>query len=172
MAIDKISDILSRPISQEKVREATSGKKEKLQNISNEAAHSTLESKAVFSEDAKKLQETEVILQNALLKLQEMDEVNHENLIGIQEKIDSDFYHDEQVLEKIIYDIFPEQQLRNSVEKRIKAEKYVTALNELDTQELDTDRIEQIKEKIASGYYDSDEVIDSIADSLSQLVIE
>ena len=172
MAIDKITDILSRPISQEKVREATSGKKEKTQDSSSEVVRTTLEDKSIFSEDAKRLQETEVILQNALQILQEMDEVNHENLIGVKERLNTDFYNDEKVLEKVVDDIFPEQQLRNSVEKRTRAEKYVAKLNEMDDGEVNSAKLDEIKDKISNGYYDTTDVIDSLAETLSQLVVE
>jgi len=172
MAIDKITDIISRPISQERMREATSGKKEIVQNPAPEATRTTLEDVSVFSEDAKRLQETEVILQNALHILQEMDEINHDNLQDIQEKMHSGFYHNEEVLEKVVNDIFPEQVLRNSVEKRIRAEKYVVKLKEMDDDDMDTEKLAAIKEKIDNGYYDSSEVIDNLADTLSQLVAE
>ena len=172
MAIDKITDIISRPISQERMREATSGKKEITQNESPGATRSTLEDKSIFSEDAKRLQETEVILQNALQILTEMDEINHDNLKGIQDKMNSGFYHNEEVLEKVVNDIFPEQQLRNSVEKRIRAEKYVGKLKEMDNEDMDNEKLEAIREKIENGYYDSKEVIDNLADSLAQLVAE
>ncbi|MDD3367240.1 MAG: hypothetical protein PHS67_08250, partial [Sphaerochaetaceae bacterium] len=100
MAIDKIhTDILSRGIIQESVKEATSGKKDNVKNSDKEVKKSTLQDSTVFSKDAKKLQETEVILQNALQKLKEMDELNLQKLEGIQSKIDNDFYNNDAVLD-------------------------------------------------------------------------
>ena len=172
MAIDKITDIISRPISQERMREATSGKKEITKDANPETNRTTLEDVSIFSEDAKRLQETEVILQNALHVLKEMDLINHENLQEVKEKLDSGFYENEEVIEQVVNDIFPEQMLRNSVEKRVRAEKYVQRLNEMDEEDMDTEKLAAIREKIESGYYNSNEVIDNLADTLSQLVAE
>jgi len=76
------------------------------------------------------------------------------------------------ILEKVVDDIFPEQQLRNSVEKRTRAEKYVAKLNEMDDGEVNSAKLDEIKDKISNGYYDTTDVIDSLAETLSQLVVE
>ncbi|MCK9328993.1 MAG: hypothetical protein M0Q94_03860 [Candidatus Cloacimonetes bacterium] len=168
MAIDKIhTDILSRGIIQESVKEATSGKKDNVKNSDKEVKKSTLQDSTVFSKDAKKLQETEVILQNALQKLKEMDELNLQKLEGIQSKIDNDFYNNDAVLDEIIDEIFPEEQIKKSVSRRIQAEKYLSELNKLDQNDtLDDTKIQDIKEKINKGYYNSKEITEKIADEL------
>ena len=167
MAIDKINDILGRNIMQEGVNKATSGKKDNVQDSGLELRKAHLEDKTIFSQDARKLQETEVILQGALQKLREMDEINEVNLSLIRDKIDNDFYDNDEVLSKIVDDIFPERELRNTVEKRMKAEKYVEELNEYDSEnELDLEKLGIIRERINSGYYDSSEVSERIAEDL------
>jgi anti-sigma28 factor (negative regulator of flagellin synthesis) len=172
MAIDKINtDISSRITSQEKVREATSGKKNNITSSEPEIKKAQLDdTKPAFSEDARRLQETEVILQNALLKLHEMDEVNQQNIAGIQSKIDKSFYDNDAVADKVLDDIFPEQQLRASVEKRVKAEKYVSLLTEIDNQQTDNAKLDEIRAKIENGFYDTDAVVDSITDTLINLI--
>jgi hypothetical protein len=170
MAINKISDILSRPASQDTVKEATSGKKEKTTaSEQSEVKKTTLEDKVIFSDDAKKLQETEVILQTALQKLREMDEVNQKNLEGITRRINSNFYDKDTVVNGLVDEIFPEEQLRDAVEKRIRAEKYVSELNRLE-EELSEERLAEIRQRIESGYYNSPEVIDAIAETLVSVV--
>ncbi|MCL2063646.1 MAG: hypothetical protein FWG98_04675 [Candidatus Cloacimonetes bacterium] len=170
MAIDRINnDLQSRNIMQNRVNEATSGKKENVKP--NEVKKANLEDSVFFSQDAKRLQEIEVILQNALHQLKEMDEINRSNLIGIQEKIDKDFYSNREVAGKVIDEIFPEAALRKTIEVRMKAEKYVPELTKLDTENnLDWAKIDQIKTKVENGYYNSREVIESIADGLIDLL--
>ena len=170
MTINRINnDIQSRQIAQNRVNEATSGKKETTKTEEN--TMSRLEDKAIFSQDAKKLQEIEVILQNALQILKGMDEVNETNLIGIQDKIDSDFYNKKEVAGKVVDEIFSEADLRKTIEVRMRAERYVPELNKLDAETpLDLAKIEQIKSKVASGFYNSREVIESIADGLVNLL--
>ena len=172
MAIDKINnDIQSRQIIQSRVNEATSGKKEKLQDSVNLTKGTNLEDKVTFSQDAKKLQEIEAILQNSLQKLSELDEINSSNLVGIQDKIDSDFYSQKEVAEKVVGEIFSEQELRRTIEVRMKAESYIPELNKLDANSyLDQAKISHIKEKVASGFYNSREVAESIAEGLVSLL--
>ncbi len=168
MAIDKInSDILSRSIVQDRTREATSGKKDNVKFSDKEIKKSTLQDSSVFSKDAKKLQETEVILQNALQKLKEMDEMNLEKIDGIQVKIDSGFYENDEVLNEIIEEIIPEEQLRKSVTYRMQAEKYLTEMNKFDDiKSIDDTKIKEIRSKISSGFYNSNEVVEKIAQEL------
>lgn len=168
MAINKInSDILSRSIIQERVKEATSGKKEKVDVSKNETKKVNLQDSAVFSKDAKKLQETEVILQNALQKLHEMDEVNHQKIAGIQDKINSDFYLDEDIINDFIDDIIPEEEIRKNVSARMQAKKFLPEIKKLDNSDtISNDRIEEIRSKISSGFYNSKEITEKIADEM------
>jgi len=171
MGIDKINDIQGHQISQEKAREATSGKKNKTSQTPPEVKHTSLEDSLIFSDDAKRLQETEVILQNALQKLKEMDEINDQNLLGIQEKIENNFYLHEGVLEEVIDSVIPDEHLRATLQKRITAERYVPRLQEMDNDpEIDPVKINAIKDKVASGFYNSSEVLSSIADNLVELI--
>jgi len=171
MPIDKINDILSHQTSQEKAKEATSGKRDKVTEPHSDTKRISLEDSIIFSDDAKKLQETEVILQNALQQLREMDEINQQNLAGIQQRIENDFYDSVQVREKVAEEIVPEEQLRATAEKRIAAEKYVAQLSSLDEElPIDPAKMDRIKENIASGYYDSDEVLRTIADNLIEIM--
>jgi len=168
MAIDKVSnDILNRPVGNESVNKATSGKKETVKGSENELRKTGLEDKVVFSQDARKLQETEVILQSALQKLHEMDELIENDLSGIKNKIDDGFYSRNDVLGKVIDDVFPEQQLRNTVERRMKAETYLPELNRLDEMDtIDEKRLSEIAKRIDSGFYSSREVLGRVADEL------
>jgi len=171
MPIDKVNDILSHQTSQEKAREATSGKRDKATEAHSEAKRTSLEDKIVFSDDAKKLQETEVILQNALQQLREMDEVNRQNMAGIQQRIENNFYASEKVAERVAEGVVPEELLRATAEKRITAEKYVSQLSRLDEEmAIDTAKIDRIKENIANGYYDTDDVLHTIADNLIEIM--
>ena len=172
MAINKINDdIQSRQITQGRVNEATSGKKEKVQNSQNEKKKASLEDTQVFSEDAKKLHETEVILQNALVKLHEMDDINQNNLVGIQDKIEDDFYNNNEVLRKVVDDIFSEEELRSVIERRKLAEKYVMELKKFDQEaEIDSEKISRIKDRVNSGYYNSKEVESKVAEELFNIM--
>ena len=172
MAINKINDdIQSRQLTQGRVNEATSGKKEKVNNSQNEIKKANLEDKTIFSEDAKKLHETEVILQNALVKLHEMDELNQNNILGIQDKIEDDFYSNNEVLKKVVDDIFTDEELRAVIEKRKVAEKYVVELKKLDQETgIDTEKIAKIKERVNNGYYNSQEVIAQVANELFDIM--
>jgi hypothetical protein len=137
----------------------------------NEVKKSHLEDMTIFSQDARRLQETEVILQNALHRLHEMDEIRESELLGIKERIDSEFYYSDEVFEKVIDDIFPEQELKKIVEKRIKAESYLTEVKRLDEEnELDLAKLLKIKERINSGYYSSDEVLNRVVEDLANVL--
>jgi hypothetical protein len=168
MAINKINnDILSQRVTQDSVNRATSGKKEQLHSSATEKQKMSLEDISVFSQDAKRLQETEVILQNALGKLREMDEITESNLLGIRDKINSKFYENDSITGKIVDDLFPERELRNTVEKRLKAESYLPDLKKLDDVEtLDEKKLNVIRDRIDSGFYASRKVFDSVADDL------
>ena len=168
MAISRISnDILSQKVTQESVNKATSGKKEQLQIAATERQKVSLEDISVFSQDAKKLQETEVILQNALGKLREMDELTEKNLQGIIERIDSDYYNNNEINRKIVNDLFPEKELRNTVEKRMKADSYLPELKKLDDLEnIDEAKLNKVRERIDNGFYASRQVYDRVADDL------
>jgi len=168
MAINKINnDILSQNITQDSVNRATSGKKEKLQNSAVEKQKMSLDDITEFSQDAKRLQETEVILQNALDKLREMDEITDSNLSGIREKIKNRFYENDTVAGKIVDDLFPEQEMRNRVEKRMKAENYLSDLKKMDDVEtIDEKKINLIRDRIDNGFYSSRKVYDAVAEDL------
>jgi len=168
MAIDKINnDILSPKTIQDSVKKATSGKKDNVHEIGHEVKKTVLEDKIIFSQDAKKLQETEVILQNALQKLHEMDEINEANLIGIKERIESDFYNRDEVFEQIITDVFPEHELRKAIETRAKAERYLPVVKQYDEDEIvDEAKLDEIRERIENGFYNTNEVFGHIADEL------
>ena len=168
MPIDKINnDIQSRQIVQNRMNEATSGKKETVQNTHDSVKKIALDDNVIFSQDAKKLQEIEVILQNALLKLNEMDEINKENLIGITDKMENGFYDNAEVMEKVITEVFPEEQLRKTIEVRMKAEKFVSEVNKLDSDDqIDYAKITQIRERINSGFYNTRDITESVADGL------
>jgi len=172
MPIDKVNDILSHQTSQEKAREATSGKRDKVtEQQRSDAKHVSLEDKIIFSEDAKKLQETEMILQNALQQLREMDEVNQQNMAGIQQRIENNFYSSGQVALQVAEGVVPEEHLRATAEKKIVAEKYVAQLSRLDGgMVIDPAKIDRIKANIANGYYDADEVLHTIADNLIEIM--
>jgi hypothetical protein len=168
MAINRIDlDIQSHKTTQGSVSKATSGKKEQVEIPEKETKKVSLEDNVLFSEDAKKLQETEVILQNALQKLHEMDEINHKNLASIKEKISSSFYDSEQVLTDVADEVFTEDELKAVIKKRMMAEKYVEELHELDSDsEIDFAKLNIVKERINSGFYNSKEVIDKVAEEL------
>jgi len=172
MAIDKIiNDIQSRQIIQNRANEATSGKKEKTRSVEDSTDRIKLEDRVTFSQDAKKMQEIEIILQNALHKLHEMDEINHADIGDIKVKLESGFYDQNDVAESIINDIFPEEELRKIVEKRIKAGSYLGELHKLDTySQIDRDKIDNIKEKINSGFYDTKEVASKTADEIISIL--
>jgi hypothetical protein len=168
MAINKINnDILSQRVTQDSVNRATSGKKDILQNSATEKQKMSLDDIPVFSQDAKRLQETEVILQNALGKLREMDEITESNLLGIKDKIKGNFYENDTVAGKIVDDLFPEQEMRNRVEKRMKAESYLSDLKKMDDIEtIDEKKINQIRDRIDNGFYSSRKVFDAVAEDL------
>jgi hypothetical protein len=169
MAIDKVNDILNRPVSPESVKSATSGKKEQVQlnEIEPEIKKTSLEDTQIFTEDAIRLQETEAILQNALQKLMEMDEINHKNLNSIDEKSKNNFYDSEEVLNQIVNEIAPDAHFQTVADKRIKAQVFVKKLNEMDKEDIiDEEKLQIIREKINSGFYNNNEVIQSIANNL------
>ena len=172
MAINKIDNhIPSHNVSQDKVKEATSVKKEKLQNLTSEVRKTSLTDTTIFSDDAKRLQETEVILQNAIQRLKEMDEINLQNIIGIEEKIENNFYDNDKITQKIVEDIMPEAQLRETIEMRIKAEKYVSELQKIDADTtIDDTKLDKIRERIDSGFYNEQKVIDSITDNILEMM--
>jgi len=156
---------------QESVNKATSGKKDSVQKAGQEVKKTHLEDVTIFSQDARKLKETEIILQNALQKLHEMDEINEENLAGIKDKIASDFYDNEEVYEKIINDIFPEQELRTTVERRMKAERYLPEVKKYDDENyLDFEKLHKIKERVNNDFYFTNEVSERIADELLSIL--
>ncbi|MCL1826844.1 MAG: hypothetical protein FWG20_02280 [Candidatus Cloacimonetes bacterium] len=172
MAINRIiDDIQSQKITQDGVNKATSGKKEKVGNNTDQRKTDSLEDKSVLSEDALKLQATEVILQTALQKLHEMDQINDTNFADIKEKIQDDFYSSDQVLEQVVNDIFTDEEIHSLVEKRQIAQKYITELHKLDEADtLGEEKVALVKERLASGYYDSDEIIDQVAGELVDLL--
>ena len=175
MPIDRIStNIPNRNITQGRVNEATSGKKENVQSSAvheNNIKNARLEDKIMFSQDAQKLQQIEVILQTALQKLNEMDEIHRDNLHLIQDKIDTGFYDQQEVKEKIISEIFPEEDLRKKIEVRMKAESYVPNLKKIESeQNIDIDRKEEIKKKIEDGYYYSKEVTENVSNGIISLL--
>jgi len=172
MAVNRINDdILSRKTNNERVHQATSGKKEKLGELIPEKNKASLTEVIEFSEDAKKLQETEVILQNALQKLNEMDDIQHSNLAEFSEKIAQDFYDLDDVHETIVDELFSEDELRDVIAKRMVAEKYVGELKKLDAEDaINEAKLEQIRERIAQGYYNSAEVAGKVADELIDIL--
>jgi anti-sigma28 factor (negative regulator of flagellin synthesis) len=171
MAVDKIDPrINTQNLLNERLKEAASGKKTNVHNINayNNKDIDNSSDSLVFSEDAKKLQETEVILRNALQKLHEMDDVNLDSFSDITEKISDDFYKDDELSSDIADLIIPESQMRENIQKRIKADEYVDQLSQMDNTELplDQDKLNLIKEKINSGFYNSPSVSAAIADSI------
>jgi len=175
MAINKINDdIQSRRITQDSVKEATSGKKEKVRNQTNNLNKIGIEDKTLLSEDAKKLHETEVILHNALLKLREMDEINQENFESIKNKIGDNFYSNDEIIEIVRDNIFSENEIQSIVQKRKIAEKYISILKELDEEEtaktIVDNKLEKVKNRLNNGYYDSKEVIAKVANDLFEIM--
>jgi len=173
MTINKIDPNLNpQKIMNDRTREATSGKKTNihhLDKIKAREASRTNNDNMDFSDDAKKLQETEVILRNALQKLHEMDEVNSESLSSFRDKLNSDFYSDNEEVDIGIADlIIPEEQMRRNISLRFKAEEYVDDIKEYDFEEpeIDSTKIEQIKAKIANGFYNQENIIANIAENI------
>lgn len=175
MAVDKInSSMNSHQILNDRLKEAASGKKNSVhamdayrnQNVNNS------EDKTIFSDDAKKLQETEVILRSALQKLNEMDEVRTEKLADIMDKINQDFYTDNPELDEELSDlIIPEDELRDIIQKRMNAEEYVDQIHQYDIghEQIDEEKLKNIREKVAQGYYNKPEVLEKIANELVDL---
>ena len=172
MAVNKINDdILSREIIQGRIPPATSGKKEETQEAAEAHKKTDLHDVAIFSDDARRLQETEVILQNALQKLNEMDEIQHANLAEFKEKIDHGFYNQDDILEKVVDEMFSEDELRSIINKRMTDEQYVAELKKMDAEYAqDEAKLEKIRDRIQSGYYNSPEVAEKIADELIDLI--
>ncbi|HOE90976.1 MAG TPA: flagellar biosynthesis anti-sigma factor FlgM [Candidatus Cloacimonadota bacterium] len=178
MTINKIySSNDPQKIINERMQEATSGKKNSIHQLDKTQARDASQAakgEIVVSEDAKKLQETEVILRNALQKLHEMDEINEESLGVFTNKVKNEFYDDNDDVTIGVADlILPEEQMRRNISIRFKAEEYVDDVKEFDREESDIDyeKIEQVKARIANGYYNQENVVAEIADNLLEIMI-
>lgn len=175
MTVDKINTHISNhQILNDRLKEAASGKKTQvLNNSTSDATDANKSSESiVFSDDAKKLQETEVILRNALQKLHEMDELNFDAFAdlksaGNQDDIQSDPYSMD--LSELI---FTEDEMRSNIQKRMKADEFVEKINDFDKlkQDIDYDKIDAVKAKMASGFYNNPEVADFIAQQITALI--
>ncbi len=177
MTVDKINPGFStQQILNERLKEATSGKKNSILPMDNEQAKEatgTDKETIVFSDDAKKLQETEVILRNALQKLHEMDEINEDSLSGFSDKVNNRYYENNDEVSMGIADlIIPEEEMRHNIQMRFKAEEYVDDIKEFDEESnpVDFNKLNQIKNKIANGFYSQENVLSDIADNILSIM--
>lgn len=174
MTVDKINThITNHQILNDRLKEAASGKKNQVQNLGTVDAKDANKSSEsiVFSDDAKKLQETEVILRNALQKLHEMDEIHQDSFGDIKTNAfqEDDLQEDHLDLSELI---FPEEEMRSNIQKRMKADEFVEKINEFDKvkQDIDYNKIDSVKQKIATGFYNQPDVADFIAEQMTALI--
>lgn len=173
MTVDKISsDIAANPALQEKIDKVRKNRQEKATRAENlEAAQSA--DNASLSDEARKLQETERILRFALERLEQFDEVRQEKLEGVADRLDSDFYFSEEVNGEVSERIFSDEEVKAQVERNQQMRQFLGDVHQIDEQmqaeDVDTAKLDTIRQRIANGFYDSEEVLASVADRLMEL---
>ncbi len=172
MTLDKIiSEIGANPTVQEKIEKAkTSADKTSSKTKSETTAQSD---NADLSSQARKLQETERILRFALERLEQFDEVRQEKLDVASDRLESDYYSSEEVNEAISDKIFSQEELQEKVCNHQQMSQFLTDVQSMDAQqqsgEVDEAKLDEIRSRIKSGYYENEDVMGVVADRLMEL---
>jgi len=172
MTLDKIiSEIGANPTVQDKI-EKTSSKADKTSSKTKSETTSQSDN-ADLSSQARKLQETERILRFALERLEQFDEVRQEKLDVASERLDSDYYSSEEVDAAISDKIFSQDELQEKVRNHQQMSQFLADVQSMDEQQLtgevDEAKLEEIRSRVKSGYYDREDVMGVVADRLMEL---
>ncbi|PID27497.1 MAG: hypothetical protein CSB55_08920 [Candidatus Cloacimonadota bacterium] len=164
MSVNNINnDLALRQINREQVQKTD--KKKASSNAKAEKAYGAKEKdRVIFSSKAKKLQETESILRFALKKLESLDEISEKRKIELQ-RFNNDDEITEEKIRVISENIISDKLINENIRQNKEILKYVHQIKELDKMPEDdiSPKIEEIKAKIESGFYDKPEVLNKIA---------
>jgi len=176
MGVDKINSSYStQQILNEKLKESRNEPESKVRK-DNQLTHSERlkDSELLLSDDARKLQETEAILRNALHKLEDFDEIREEEFKEIKDKISQGFYQTEQLDEEISRRLFSDDELINMAKQKIESNYYLNRLKEIDKysqNDVNSEKVAEIKQKIADGFYDRPETLRNVAEELIKTIM-
>ncbi len=175
MTVDKIvSQISQHSILNDKTKEVANNKKNRIEKDSNRIANDSNSDKVDFSSKAKKLQETESMLRFAMEKLESLDEVRNEKLDEVRENIEKGFYFSDQFDEIVSDKIFSNKEIANEVQKNVQKNKYLSDVKRIDKgleEKIDLTKINDIKQKVANGFYDSQEAIEGTVDKIMEILL-
>jgi anti-sigma28 factor (negative regulator of flagellin synthesis) len=173
MTVDNINKIGSHPAVTETPKETKIVNK-KIEKKGIDTYSKVQNNSVKFSPEAKKLQETEKILRFALEKLETLDEIRADKLDDVREKVDNNFYMSEDVISKVSDKIISGTELQNKIKLTTDVENYLQKIKEIDSKDmsvnLNYDKVDEIKSKIANGYYDSPEIMEKTAEKLIGLI--
>ena len=173
MTVDKIiSDAAVHQTTQEKLDKSRKSSDERAARAQNIEAASSADN-ASLSTEARKLQETERILRFALERLEQFDDVRSEKLDEVREKLGSDFYFDDDISGEVSERVFSDEELQARLERNQQMRHILDDVHAMDQAQKETDidneRLDAIRQRVQSGFYDSEEVLASIADRLIEL---
>ncbi len=173
MTVDKvINHIGTQSVAQERLKEAAEKSSLKKQDKVSQSEITSEQDRAEFSDQAKQLQETEKILQFALEKLEKYDEVRNDKLVDVQDRLDSDYYFGDDIDEQISEKIISPRELLNTVRNNMEVREYMDRFKEMDSieEDIDQEKLIEIRNRVAQGYYDDPEVLNQTADRILELL--
>ncbi|MCD4829192.1 MAG: flagellar biosynthesis anti-sigma factor FlgM [Candidatus Cloacimonetes bacterium] len=173
MTVDKIiSEIAASPAGQESIDKTRKAREEKATRTQNHEAARSIDN-AELSSKARKLQETERILRFALERLEQFDDVRHEKLEEVSGKLQSDFYFTDQFNGEVSERLFSDAELQEKVRHSQQMRQYLGDVRRIDEQmqseEIDQEKIDAVRQRVKAGFYDSEEVLGKVADRLLEL---
>ncbi len=169
MTVDKVINHIG---TQTALKEAAEKVKASKNEKTTQAEITSEQDRVEFSDQAKQLQETEQILRFAMEKLEKYDELRSDKLDEVREKLDSDFYYGDDLNEDISEKIISPRELMNTVRDNLEVREYMNRFEEMDAveEEVDTEKLVEIRNRIAEGFYDDPEVLDKTAEKLIELL--
>ncbi len=173
MTVDKVSNhIGTQAAAQDRIKEAADKVKAKKSDTVASQEITSEQDRVEFSDQAKQLQETEQILRFAMEKLEKYDEVRNEKLVDVQDKLDSDFYYGDDLNEQISEKIISPRELQDTVRGNLEVREYMSKFEEMDSveDEIDNEKLVEIRNRVAQGYYDDPEVLEKTAEKLIELL--
>ncbi len=173
MTVDKVMNhIGTQAAAQDRIKEAADKAKASKNDKATRAEITSEQDRVEFSDQAKQLQETEQILRFAMEKLEKYDEVRSEKLDEVRERLESDFYFGEDMNEDISQKIISPRELMNTVRDNLEVREYMNRFEEMDAveEEIDTEKLVEIRNRVAEGYYDDPEILDKTAEKLIELL--
>ena len=168
MVVDKIVTNNSQLIK-DKINKTNNKKSNQTKtNKANENEKVNQKQSVELSTDAKKLQETESILRFALQRLQTFDKVRNEKLSEVKKNISKNIYDTEKIKNEVSEEIVPPEENKKIAKIKNLKDSFVSSLKNMDETEKDInlEKIEEIRQKIANGFYDDPAILNKTVDNL------